>query len=42
MDYLKEDSCCGSQDHDTAFSEYGLMYFYILNLYNIYIRIYNV
>ena len=22
-DYLKVDSCCGSQDHDTAFSDYG-------------------
>ena len=26
MDYLKEDSCCGSQDHPTAFAQYGLMY----------------
>jgi len=25
MDYLKEDSCCGTQDHPTAFAEYGLM-----------------
>eukprot|EP01065_Artemidia_motanka_P009702 TRINITY_DN1500_c0_g1_i1.p1 TRINITY_DN1500_c0_g1~~TRINITY_DN1500_c0_g1_i1.p1 ORF type:complete len:436 (+),score=140.86 TRINITY_DN1500_c0_g1_i1:45-1352(+) len=25
MDYLKEDSCCGSQDHDTAFADYGSM-----------------
>jgi len=25
MDYLKEDSCCGSQDHDTAFSDYAEM-----------------
>lgn len=25
MDYLKEDSCCGSQDHETAFSDYGKM-----------------
>jgi alpha-galactosidase len=25
MDYLKEDSCCASQDHDTAFQQYGLM-----------------
>lgn len=24
-DYLKEDSCCGSQDHETAFHQYGLM-----------------
>jgi len=25
VDYLKEDSCFASQDHDTAFKEYGLM-----------------
>jgi len=25
MDYLKEDSCCGSQDHNTAFTQYGKM-----------------
>jgi alpha-galactosidase len=24
-DYVKEDSCCGSQDQPTAFAEYGLM-----------------
>ena len=24
-DYIKEDSCCGSQDHATAFSDYGKM-----------------
>jgi len=24
-DYLKEDSCCGSQDHPTAFADYGEM-----------------
>jgi len=25
MDYLKEDSCCGSQDHQTAFNDYTKM-----------------
>jgi alpha-galactosidase len=25
LDYLKEDSCCGSQDHNTAFSDYSEM-----------------
>jgi alpha-galactosidase len=25
MDYFKEDSCCGSQDHDTAFADYSKM-----------------
>jgi alpha-galactosidase len=24
-DYVKEDSCCGSEDHDVAFAEYGKM-----------------